>query len=352
MIKELNTEQKQRINLSAHAQDILRNDRELFAPHHSSTGFINDLLSRLLPLEEASITEALDRRRQLIMLRLEESKLTADMKKEVADTLLKPYKESLKKKALSWPKGSSILFRLNNNNSELFYDPDWPDAPYYQHKPAKYMKALIEEYASHTFYEREELFFHEWIALAESAKSTGKMIRIVTMNAKREKFYWDLRVYGVLSNEAGLFHYIVGRSVKKGGLKSEEHISSFRLSRLQDVRIISSDYSRSGSLTKAEIKEIEDRIAKNQVQFLVGENEECVVAFTQEGKEYYRQIQYMRPPLSFIDDEGHYHFECTSFQAFQYFYRFGNRAKILKPDSLREKLLKEYQKAFTHYSNN
>ncbi len=76
------------------------------------------------------------------------------------------------------------------------------------------MKALIEEYASHNFFEREELFFHEWIALAESAKSTGKILRIVTKNQNEEKLDWDLRLYGVISNESGLYHYLVGRAVR------------------------------------------------------------------------------------------------------------------------------------------
>ncbi|MBR2257587.1 MAG: WYL domain-containing protein [Blautia sp.] len=350
MVQELNTEHKQRINLTSHARDILRNDREMFAPHLTSSGFINELLARLVPQEEASITEAINKRRQYIMLRLEKKNFTEQTTEEVCSAFLEPYRESLKEKAVSWPKGTSVIFRLNNQNTELFYDPNWPDAAYYGHKPSKYMKALLEEYASHNLYEREGLFFHEWITLAEAARNTGKLLRIVTMNRKEERYGWDLRVYGILPNEAGLFHYIVGRSVRSGGLKSEESISSFRLSRLKDVRIMSSEYSRSGSLSKAETREIEDRIENNQIQFLVGENEEFIIALTKEGRQFYRQIQYMRPPLSYIDDDGYYHFNCTFYQAFQYFYRFGERAKIIKPELLKNRFLDEYRRAFEHYN--
>ena len=67
---ELNTEQKQRINLSLHAQDVLTIDREQFAPQLTSSGFINELLFRYAPQAEASVTENLERRRKNILMQL------------------------------------------------------------------------------------------------------------------------------------------------------------------------------------------------------------------------------------------------------------------------------------------
>ena len=146
------------------------------------------------------------------------------------------------------------------------------DAVYYDRRPSKYMKALIEEYASHTAFQREAFYFQEWITLAETAADAGKLLRFTTSNSRNELVIWDMRVYGVFPNEAGLFHYIVGRCVRKGGIKSDERIASFRISRMNEVKILSTASSRSGNLSKAEKKEIEAKIAHDGVQFLVGKS--------------------------------------------------------------------------------
>lgn len=356
MIQELNTEQKQRINLSLRAQDVLEADREQFAPQLTKSGFINELLYRFAPQAGASITQTLARKKQEILLqleslRLQKKRLSPAAAEAVTTALLTPVREDLERKASGYPKGTSVMFRLNNRNMELFYDPDWPDADFYGNKPSKYMKALIEEYASHTQYQREAFYFNEWISHAEAAAAAGKLLRITTKNPKEEKSTFDLRVYGILPNDAGLFHYIVGRSVCKGGLKSEERISSFRISRLVDVKILSSAGTRSGNLSAAEKKEIEEKIARDRVQFLVGEKEECVVRLTAKGRQLYKAIQYMKPLPSWIDDAGDYHFECSSYQILQYFFRFGGDAVVLQPESLHAFLQEEFRKAFEAYSS-
>ena len=130
---------------------------------------------------------------------------------------------------------------------------------------------------------------------------------------------------------------------------SEERIASFRISRIADMRILSSSAARSGSLSRLEKKEIEEKIARDHVQFLVGEREECVVHLTEKGRRMYNQIQYMKPLVSFVDEDGNYHFECSAFQCYNYFYRFGENARIIAPSSLRESLLNEYKNAYEAY---
>ncbi len=356
MTAELNTEQKQRINLSMHAQDVLNSDWNQFAPQLSKSGFINELLYRYAPQAQASITETVKRKRQLLLIQLEKmrvgrKKVSQETIDAVTQTLLDPFLSEIIRKSKAYSKGTSLIFRLNNRNRDFFYDLAWQDAKYYDEKPSRYMKALIEEYASHTLYTREAFYFQEWITLTEAAEAAGQLLRITMQNAKGENVEWDVRVYGVLPNDAGLFHYIVGRSVAKGGLKSEERIASFRISRIQNMRILSAAGTRSGSLSKAEKKEIENKIARDGVQFLVGEREECIVRLTEKGKQMFRQIQYMKPLASFIDEDGNYHFECSTFQILQYFYRFGEHARILQPASLREIFAGEYRRAWEAYCN-
>jgi hypothetical protein len=129
MVLELNPEQKQRVNLSLHAQEILEADREQFAPHLTKNGFFNELLYRFAPQAGASISQTLERRRQTILLQLEnlkiqKKKLDPETAEAVTEALLSPVRKELEMKAASYPKGTSVLFRLSNRNSVLFYDPD------------------------------------------------------------------------------------------------------------------------------------------------------------------------------------------------------------------------------------
>ena len=51
---------------------------------------------------------------------------------------------------------------------------------------------------------------------------------------------------------------------------------------------------------------------------------------------------YNRPHNIFgPSNDGIYTFDCTTRQAFKYFYSFGKEAEIISPDSLRDKFKKE-----------
>ena len=347
---ELNTEQKIRVSLSRTAQDVLQNDREMFTPSHTFGGFLNSLLSRCAQVCDASISESLEKRREYITSILEKNKIPSKTVLQVTEALLEAYEEELTQKAGSWPPGESCTFRLNNENAEKLYSEDWADLIFYDDKPPRYIKALVEEYASHSLFEREALFYNEWITLIETAVDTGTMVRLTMINAKNEKLEWDVRVYGILPNDGNLFHYIVGKSVKKGGRKSDETIASFRLSRISDIRLLSAKHARSGSLTRSEKQEIEDKIDKERVQFLVGERKDCVVELNEAGVQTFKRTQYMKPVLSKIDGQGRYHFECSPTQILQYFYKFGDRALVLEPESVRERLCEEYRRGYEKYS--
>ena len=170
------------------------------------------------------------------------------------------------------------------------------------------------------------------------------------INAKNKKLEWDMRVYGILPNDANMFHYIIGMAVQKGGLKSQESILPIRLSRLKSIRLITSSHTRSGSLSKSERQKIEDKTADRDVQFLLGHKEDCVVELNEDGQRYFRRTQYMKPLLKQIDAEGRYHFDCSAEQLFQYFYKFGDRADVIAPESVRKRLREEYRRGFEKYS--
>ena len=119
MIRELNTEQKQRINLTLSALQIINGDREQFAPHLTNSGFLNELLFRFAPQADASITDAVERQRQRILSSLEKKKLSQETLDTVTEALLEPFRRELILKASGHQKGSSLIFRLNNQNRDL-----------------------------------------------------------------------------------------------------------------------------------------------------------------------------------------------------------------------------------------
>ena len=67
-----------------------------------------------------------------------------------------------------------------------------------------------------------------------------------------------------------------------------------------------------------------------------------------EGKAALQGDPYETLP-SEIDENGNYHFECSTYQILQYFYRFGGEAQVLRPQSLRDLLREEYRKAYEAY---
>ena len=347
---QINTEQKQRINLSVNAQDVIDNDRELFGPDLTKTGFFNELLSRVAPYAQASITETLERRREEYLSCLERTGLDEKTLQKVLSSLLRPLREALIEKAECSVKGNSVTFRLNNQNTKNFYPENWKDGKYYDQKPSRYLKAVLEEYAQHTLYEREALYFHEWITLTGLAIQSGDRIRFTSVSSSGKEREWDMRVYGILPNDGALFHYAVGYAVPKGGAKAEEKIASFRICRIRSLKILSGETSRSGKLTRTEKTKIEEKLQKDRVQFLVGEHEDCVVRLSEEGKRAYRSTQYMKPALSYIDEAGDYHFDCSPAQIVQYFYKFGRRALVLQPESARQRLAEEYRDAYEAYT--
>lgn len=354
----INFDQKQRINLSSRAADVLQTDAAAFYDDMNRTGFLNELLKRCAAGSDATIDLAVGQYRQhledVLKKSLKKSEFESDLTKKEIYILSQEYETQLAKKALSWPKGTSVLFRLSNDNSKRFYGdfdirPVFPVPPCYNGKVSRYLKAIVEEYASHTLFKREELFFHEEIGLIQMAIESEKLMRIVSSVPGRGLVSWDVRAYRILPDDSGLYHYIAGMVAPAHGLKSEEHIASLRLSRIREIHIIDAQSARSGHLTSVEKKEIESRIEKNRVQFLAGDREDIIVRLTSRGKSTMSKVLYMRPRVDFIDEDGNYHFSCSRLQATFYFQKFGADAEILEPAELRSWFIDYYQHGYEQY---
>ena len=114
---------------------------------------------------------------------------------------------------------------------------------------------------------------------------------------------------------------------------------------------------QSGNLTLEEKETLREKIALRGVQFLIGEEKDIIVKMNDSGKEKYNRLRHLRPKYIEIkendednDEYRHeYKFNCTEAQAEFYFLKFGKDAKIISPESLRDKFKKSYKEAFELY---
>lgn len=362
----INFDQKQRINLSARALDVLQLDEAAFYDGKSRTGFLNELLRRCAPGSDASVDSAVSQYRgrleEILAKLLRKSDAESALLRKGIDAITKENEKSLSERALSWPRGTSVLFRLSNDNCKAFYGDGYEEEPIhplpdcYGGKVSRYLKAIIEDYSSHTLYERESLYFHEEISLIRLAMDSGKAVRLTSAQPARDGqgaslVLWDVRVYDILPDDSGLYHYIVGMVAPATGAKQEEHVASLRLSRIRSVRILDNKSARSGRLTASEKRLLEKRINESRVQFLASDRDDIVVKLNPAGKITFSRVLYMRPRIDYIDGDGNYHFSCSRIQAEYYFEKFGGDAEILSPKELRDRFARRYQEAYALYGS-
>ena len=355
----MNTEHKQSINLSPYACAILREDMTMFCPGQTFNGFINDILERYSDDADASFHAAQERQRSHVRRVLDQDASLPEERdrsqlEEFVRLLDREIEATLLEKRRTYDRGRTIIFRLNNRNCRHFFPMDgsaFPDVEYYDGYYSRYFKAVIEEYCQQTRFRREEIYFRSYIETIRQAADTSRILRVTIDSPYSDPGIdcWDVRPYALLPDESHLYHYLVGKSVRAGGLKRDEKTASIRLSRIRSIHMSDRRTGRSGVLTSAEKKEIKKKISNNAVPFLIGDECDVVVRFTGHGRQLFHNTLFMRPFLSNIDSEGDYHFHCTEMHAAQYFIRFGAHAEILAPQALRESMAKVFRDAANVY---
>lgn len=356
----MNTEHKQNINLSNYARTIIKEDLDTFAPGQSFNGFLNEIIEKYCEFADASIHTALERQRSQLQSALDEDSLLAvtlnDTQIDHIVHLLDRHTEAaLTNNVTSYNRdGASFSFHLNTGNYERFFPEDGkipPDIVYYGGYYSRYFKAVVEEYCSLSRFQRESIYFRDYIETIQYAIEMEKKLRLEMTSpfSKNTKETWDVRAYAVMPDTFHLYHYLVGKSVQARGLRRDEKIASIRLSNIKKLSILNNKTSRSGALSAAEKKEIRQKIQKNSVSFLIGDEQEVIVRFNENGKKTYDNTLFMRPPLTRVNN-GIYHFLCTPLQAKQYFIRFGADAEVLAPEELRREFAEMYREAARLYA--
>ncbi len=338
-------EARQHLSLSAAAWAVLQDDRQDFGGGRSWAGILNYVFAEYRDKADASISVAVERRRAQYEEKLVGVAAPA-VRKAVLEALLADYTEELIKKAAkngaTPPDKESFKFRLDRDN--YAFREQWldsPDAQYYGGRFSRYLRAVLEEYAAKTVYQREAIYFDPQMRLIRAAAVNGELLRIRLKKGSS----FEVRPYGVLGDRQETYHYLVGLS-RPDGTREPEKPYNFRLSNIVKLEV---SFRRSGRLTKEERDKIEDRIRAVGVQFLVQQQETICIRLTEDGRQNYGRQLHLRPAArerAEVDDglyRWEYTFYCTEFQAKAYFLKFCGDAKVVEPQSLRDTLAQEYR---------
>lgn len=344
-------EARQHLSLSDAAWAVLQDDRRDFGGGRSWAGILNYVFAMYRDKADASISVAVERRRAQYEEKLVGVAAPA-VRKAVLEALLADYTEELIEKAAkngaAPPNEESFKFRLDRDN--YAFREQWldsPDAQYYGGRFSRYLRAVLEEYAAKTVYQREEVYFYRWITLIKGAMAGGGLLCVKVPKGN----VYDVRPYGVLSGRQETYHYLVGMACQDGK-RDAEKIACFRLSKLVTLKL---SQKRSGRLTKEECKEIEDRIHAVGVEFLLQQQETICIRLTEQGRQDYGSQLHLRPATVKrveVDDGPYrweYTFSCTEFQAKAYFLKFCGDAKVVAPQSLRKEFADKYRSGVNAY---
>lgn len=336
---------RQHLSLSATARAVLEDDRQDFGGRRSWAGILNYVFAEYRDKADASISVAVERRRAQYEEKLVGVAAPA-VRKAVLEALLADYTEELIKKAAqngaTPPDKESFKFRLDRDN--YAFREQWldsPDAQYYGGRFSRYLRAVLEEYAAKTVYQREAIYFDPQMRLIQAAAANGELLRIRLKKGSS----FEVRPYGVLGDRQETYHYLVGLS-RPDGTREPEKPYNFRLSNIVKLEV---SFRRSGRLTKEERDKIEDRIRSVGVQFLGQQQETICIRLTEDGRQNYGRQLHLRPAArerAEVDDglyRWEYTFYCTEFQAKAYFLKFCGDAKVVAPQSLRDTFAQEYR---------
>lgn len=352
-------ENKVRLNLSDRAYAVLLDDMDAFRAERPSerkkaevpSYVINRIFRCFRERAGSSVALALNNKK-IELETLLASVQPDDTRKNAIQLLLDDYQEYLKKDvARRGKKGKALSFRLDKDSMEYLSDEGQKESGFYDDNVGRYVKAVIEEYSELSYVERERVWyknFLDMIALAVVKKKTFKLVLHSVSRSegagKNNVVY--LKPLGYRQDSELLYNYIVGMTASSAD--GPWSAGALRLTSVKDCKCL----EQAAFISEADEKQLEEAIEKNGVQYLSDTHttQKIVVAFTSRGERLYRQLRHLRPMYTAKLSPLTYAFDCTLFQAETYFFKFGQDAKIIEPESLAEKFCQRYYAAAATYS--
>ena len=365
--KKSEIQNKQHINISTRAKDIIMSDEDVFyvqkntaenrsmEKKHPSSNMINHIFRNFKDSARASVGNTLTKERDRLneilhdlnnsQRLIAQNALIENKRKE-----LDVYIDSLKKR-----KGFSFKINIDSDNIKyLTSDAGQLEKEYYNDKIGGYIEALLEEYAELPYIEREKIFYKSNLETIYAAMNQNKQLSLQVY-----KNSIVFKPYSICKDPESLYNYLVGlRLIYKyeddlPEPKKEWQITSIRLSSIQKCSCTTDDAFFSKDIKK----QICQNIEKQGVQYLAdrGENIKLVVYLDKNGLKDYHKLLHLRPMYVNqlqINEQGGatLEFYCSETQAEYYFFKYGHKAKILEPKYLASKFARKYSNAAKQYS--
>lgn len=232
---------------------------------------------------------------------------------------------------------------INEKVKDLLYHSE--NDIYYDYSRKDYMEAVINEYVSLPFAEREKIYFKE-----KCDKINDSILEHRWLNIEVHKEKYKVCPYFLETDKSTNYNYLV---CSESDSSSDNKLISFRL---QHIRIISVDKEPFKKCTKAKLKEYKKEIERLGVPYIRGAGDPKIkVKLTEQGLINYKCWINQRPkpdgeiPAANPDGTTTITFNCSMRQIKNYFFKFGKDALILEPAELKESFRKEYQEALEAY---
>lgn len=198
-----------------------------------------------------------------------------------------------------------------------------------------YIKDMFLSYLSIPRNKREEIIFKPTYEAINKAIAENKVLTFSSTNS-RNKGTVHVEPYLIATSKEEQFSYLLCH----GHDYYKDH--TFRISRLRNVFVTSDTFTKD--------KKIEARLTEMGIRrpHSASPDIHAVVLMTERGKDMYRMIVKNRPALSKAEGDK-YHFDWPEMQLEDYFRRFGKEAIVIRPKSLKQKLIKYYEDAVGAY---
>ena len=365
MKKSTGSEQRQHLTLSNEADLIIREDSVNFLGSENISGCINRIIRNSRETSPASISYVIENKREYynkVLSTVQRREFNEECKIAVINELIKKDIQEFTSRLQTYPGEKSYKIRLQNDIWEDLYMTDnWREKDYYRSQGA-YIKALIEDYASRSVYDREEIFFKDLLTRLQTAillpKEEALILRIKYQTADSKTIACNIKPFKIVSDQARQYHYLVALSCPVNSADKTYNPASFRLSRIDETSI--RDHAKSygsGSISNVEKTRISKLLKEKGAQFLRDSEETIKIRLSRKGIELFESQYYMRPASSSIidikpleDGSSVYSFKCTRRQIEYYFFKFGKEAVVIEPIEFSASLHNKYADAVKAYT--
>lgn len=332
---------QQWLSFSLNSWEILNYDLNSFEnmPEDASLGlFLNRIIINYYDLAQCSVTEHKNEYMRII--------------NEYDENLDEVHKEKLLKclvKARSKPADSSAYekrrFYLSMETKQMLVDSE--NDMYYD-SIKDYLEAIIEEYISLPYYERERIYFRNDYERIERAISEHVYIKLAVGSK-------DMRVRPLLieTDKSTNYNYLICTEDENG-------LDNLMSLRLQHIKVINKTRDKFKAPNKAEIRKLRDLVNQYSAPYLKGVSDPIIkVHLTENGMKNYKTWINQRPPYkdnpeiieTGTEKEYVLTFICSQRQIQNYFFKFGADAWISEPEDLKVMFSEMYNDASEKYKN-